>query len=118
VFFGSARVRSMAFAESALKRLKRKGGSSESHREAVHRSERGVDRARFYEDARRLAYLLTTWTMSLNQPHHRFCVCSGGGPGGQRQGLDHSSRCRTGTEPPHVFAGTVGQRESDLREEM
>jgi len=71
----------MAFAESALKRLKRKGGSSESHREAVHRAERGVDRARFYEDARRLAYLLTTWTMSLNQPHHRFCVCSGGGPG-------------------------------------
>src|SRR5205085_802178 len=57
VFFGSARVRSMAFAESALKRLKRKGGSSESHRDAVHRAERGVDRARFYEDARRLAYL-------------------------------------------------------------
>jgi len=81
VFFGSARVRSMAFAESALNRLKRKGGSSESHREAVHRAERGVDRARFYEDARRLAYLLTTWSLSLNQPHHRFCVCSGGGPG-------------------------------------
>jgi uncharacterized protein (TIGR00730 family) len=81
VFFGSARVRSMAFAEGALKRLKRRGGTSASSREAVRRAERGVDRARFYEDARRLAYLLTTWSLSLDQPHHRFVVCSGGGPG-------------------------------------
>jgi uncharacterized protein (TIGR00730 family) len=81
VFFGSARVRSMTFAEGALKRLKRRGGTSAASREALRRAERGVDRARFYEDARRLAFLLTTWSNSLNQPHHRFVVCSGGGPG-------------------------------------
>jgi uncharacterized protein (TIGR00730 family) len=81
VFFGSARVRSMAFAEAALKRLKRRNGTAPSSREAVRRAERGVDRARFYEDARKLAYLLTSWSLSLNQPHSRFVVCSGGGPG-------------------------------------
>jgi uncharacterized protein (TIGR00730 family) len=37
--------------------------------------------ARYYEDARRLAYLLTTWTKTLKSRRHRFVVTSGGGPG-------------------------------------
>jgi uncharacterized protein (TIGR00730 family) len=48
---------------------------------ALKRARRAVDSSKFYEDARRLAHLLTTWTMTLDSPNHRFVVCSGGGPG-------------------------------------
>ena len=37
--------------------------------------------ARYYEDARTLARLLTEWSKGLRQPSRRFLVCSGGGPG-------------------------------------
>ena len=37
--------------------------------------------ARYYEDARRLAGLLTRWTAELHSSRHRFVVTSGGGPG-------------------------------------
>ena len=38
--------------------------------------------ARFYEEARSLAFLLTTWARTLTGTrHHRFVVTSGGGPG-------------------------------------
>ena len=36
---------------------------------------------RYYEDARRLAYLLTEWSLGLQSNRHRFVVTSGGGPG-------------------------------------
>ncbi len=35
----------------------------------------------YYEDARRLAQLLTDWSKALHDPKRRFIVCSGGGPG-------------------------------------
>lgn len=50
-------------------------------RAAMKRARKMVDRAKFYEDARRLAHLLTKWSMALDSPNHRFVVCSGGGPG-------------------------------------
>ena len=37
--------------------------------------------AAFYEDARTLARLVSTWAMALPGPRHRFVVTSGGGPG-------------------------------------
>jgi uncharacterized protein (TIGR00730 family) len=37
--------------------------------------------ARFYDDARELARMVTTWSMSLEGGAHRRVVCSGGGPG-------------------------------------
>jgi len=37
--------------------------------------------ARYYEDARTLARLLTEWSEQLQAPSRRFVVCSGGGPG-------------------------------------
>jgi uncharacterized protein (TIGR00730 family) len=37
--------------------------------------------ARYYEDARRLAFMLTTWAKTLRFKRHRFVVTSGGGPG-------------------------------------
>jgi uncharacterized protein (TIGR00730 family) len=47
----------------------------------LKKSRKAVEWARFYEDARELARLLTTWTMSLQSENHRFVVTSGGGPG-------------------------------------
>ena len=37
--------------------------------------------ARYYEDARKLSYMITKWTQAISQPRHRFVVCTGGGPG-------------------------------------
>ncbi len=37
--------------------------------------------ARYYEDARTLARLLTEWSESIQNHSRRFVVCSGGGPG-------------------------------------
>jgi len=37
--------------------------------------------ARFYEEARKLAHMLTEWTTTLPGKRHRFVVTSGGGPG-------------------------------------
>ncbi len=36
---------------------------------------------RYYEDARKLAKMLTEWSRGLGNTHHRFVICSGGGPG-------------------------------------
>jgi uncharacterized protein (TIGR00730 family) len=35
----------------------------------------------YYEDARTLAHMLTSWSIGLPGNHHRFVVTSGGGPG-------------------------------------
>ncbi|NYF78306.1 TIGR00730 family Rossman fold protein [Granulicella arctica] len=37
--------------------------------------------SKYYEDARTLAGMLTTWAKALPGRHHRFVVTSGGGPG-------------------------------------
>src|SRR5208282_5980144 len=36
---------------------------------------------RYYQEARELARLITTWSKSLRSHAHRYVVCSGGGPG-------------------------------------
>jgi len=45
----------------------------------VHES--GGPLARYYEEARALARLLTKWSEEIRNTSHRFVVCSGGGPG-------------------------------------
>jgi uncharacterized protein (TIGR00730 family) len=80
VFFGSARVHSRVKAERALQRL-RSGKHGADYAAALKRSRKAVQWSRYYEDARALAKELTTWSMSLQSPRHRFVVCSGGGPG-------------------------------------
>ena len=40
-----------------------------------------VEMARYYEDARRLAQMLTHWAKKIPSRRHRFVVTSGGGPG-------------------------------------
>jgi uncharacterized protein (TIGR00730 family) len=82
VFFGSARTQSRMNAQRELKKLKAKGPlKTEEYKAALRRSSKAVEWSRYYEDARELAHLLTTWSMGLEFDRHRFVVCSGGGPG-------------------------------------
>ena len=83
VFFGSARTRSRECAEQALAALRETSASAatEEMDAARARANRAVAWSRYYEDARELAGRLTRWSLGLDQPHHRFVVCSGGGPG-------------------------------------
>jgi uncharacterized protein (TIGR00730 family) len=83
VFFGSARVHSRRRAQSALARLtaERARRPPKEYAAALKRSRKAVEWSRYYEEARELARLLTRWSLTLESPHHRFVVCSGGGPG-------------------------------------
>jgi len=82
VFFGSARVHSRQQAERALKVLQQKRGRKPAdHELLLKRSRKAVEWSRYYEEARELAAMLTSWSLSLEEPRRRFVVCSGGGPG-------------------------------------
>src|SRR6186713_1159594 len=82
VFFGSARIHSREHAEQALARLERRFGSrGETLNEHLTRGRKAVEWSKYYEDARTLARMLAEWSLTLDSPHHRFVVCSGGGPG-------------------------------------
>jgi len=78
VLFGSARVHSRERAELALSEHMTGGVVDDV---VLARARKAVEWSRYYEDARTLAKLLTTWSMSLDSPLHRFVVTSGGGPG-------------------------------------
>jgi uncharacterized protein (TIGR00730 family) len=82
VFFGSARVHSRQRAERALRVLQQKRGRKPAdHATLLKRSRKAVEWSRYYEEARELAFMLTEWSLSLEEPRRRFVVCSGGGPG-------------------------------------
>jgi uncharacterized protein (TIGR00730 family) len=79
VFFGSARFRSSAAAHENLTELDKKTGLQvPDERKTALAS---VDMARYYEDSRRLAFLLTQWSIQIPARRHRFVVTTGGGPG-------------------------------------
>jgi uncharacterized protein (TIGR00730 family) len=84
VFFGSARFHSRSQAEEALQLLEKPGSATPApheEQERIRHAKADVEMARYYEDARRLAFLITSWTKTINQPRHRFVICTGGGPG-------------------------------------
>jgi uncharacterized protein (TIGR00730 family) len=83
VFFGSARVDSRERAEHTLRTLRARGeaNADEQFEAELTRSRRAVEWARYYEEARELARLLTAWSLTLQSENHRFVVASGGGPG-------------------------------------
>jgi uncharacterized protein (TIGR00730 family) len=87
VFFGSARWASAVTAEQALTQLENPvpanpaPGASDPLQSALKRAHAAVEMARYYEDARKLAGMLTEWTITLPGKRHRFVVTSGGGPG-------------------------------------
>jgi uncharacterized protein (TIGR00730 family) len=84
VFFGSARFHSRSQAEEALQVLERPHSATlapAEERERLRLARADVEMARYYEDARKLAFLVTQWTKSVSQQRHRFVICTGGGPG-------------------------------------
>src|SRR5690349_9412402 len=83
VFFGSARFHSRSAAEKNLLAVEHSGASMppEERELALKRARAGLDMSRYYEDARRLAYLLTQWSREIPARRHRFVVTTGGGPG-------------------------------------
>src|SRR5437762_744771 len=83
VFFGSARVDSRERAERALQTLRARGeiGPQDLHAMELRKSRKALEWARYYEEARELARLLTAWSVTLPSENHRFVVTSGGGPG-------------------------------------
>jgi len=76
VFFGSARFHSL---EEAQKTMQGTGHSPEDGTRKI--AEAGVNMARYYEDARRMAFLLSEWASQIPARRHRFVVTTGGGPG-------------------------------------
>ncbi|MES2220400.1 MAG: TIGR00730 family Rossman fold protein [Acidobacteriota bacterium] len=98
VFFGSARFIALDEASRTLELLDTSGSatpaSAEEQPATAEQMASGqatelqrehavaaVEMAQYYEDARKLAYLLTQWSMTLRYKRHRFVVTSGGGPG-------------------------------------
>jgi len=83
VFFGSARVDSRERAERALRTLRARGvrDADDHYQQELTRSRKALEWARYYEEARELARLLTEWSRTLQSDNHRFVVTSGGGPG-------------------------------------
>ena len=76
VFFGSARFLSMADANKAAQQL-----TPEAEEAKRKMAQAGVDMARYYEDARRMAFLLSEWSANIPARRRRFVVTTGGGPG-------------------------------------
>jgi uncharacterized protein (TIGR00730 family) len=83
VFFGSARFQGRDNASSNLSTVEKNPASvSEAQLEKdLKRAHAAVDMARYYEDARRLAHMLTKWSIEIPARRHRFVVTTGGGPG-------------------------------------
>ena len=98
VFFGSARFRGKEEAAHEMELLDNTGSRAPAPSEEQpasipdiaagkatelqrKRAVAAVGMARYYEDARRLAQMLTYWTLKLPSRRHRFVVTSGGGPG-------------------------------------
>jgi uncharacterized protein (TIGR00730 family) len=98
VFFGSARFRALDVASSELELLANTGSaqpapeheqpatpeeieSGEASGLKLRLAEAAVEMAHYYEDARKLAWMVASWSKTLPGRRHRFVVTSGGGPG-------------------------------------
>src|SRR5215469_11242465 len=84
VFFGSARFQGEKDAAQALANLEKDSDSAASAAQLeqdLKRARASVDMARYYEDARKLAHMLTKWSITIPARRHRFVVTTGGGPG-------------------------------------
>jgi uncharacterized protein (TIGR00730 family) len=98
VFFGSARFRALDVAAAEFELLEEPDSTKRApeneqpatleeieHGEAsglrLRLAGAAIEMAAYYEDARKLAGMLSTWAATLPGPRHRFVVTSGGGPG-------------------------------------
>jgi uncharacterized protein (TIGR00730 family) len=83
VFFGSARFQGADAARKNLAAVENnvaKAPPAQQEKD-LKRAVAAVDMARYYEDARRLAHLLTEWSIQIPARRRRFVVTTGGGPG-------------------------------------
>jgi uncharacterized protein (TIGR00730 family) len=80
VFFGSARFQDGEASKKNLATIE-KDRAKTDYDEALKRANTAVDMARYYEDARRLAHMLTEWSTQIPARRQRFVVTTGGGPG-------------------------------------
>jgi uncharacterized protein (TIGR00730 family) len=98
VFFGSARFRALDVASHELELLENTGSikpapadeqparpeeveRGEASEQQLRLAEAAVEMARYYEDARTLAGMVSKWAMTLPGRRHRYVITSGGGPG-------------------------------------
>src|SRR5258707_3461157 len=83
VFFGSARFEGAAAARKNLTAAQKNDSKAPASQQGKNLKSAlaGVEMARYYEDARRLAYLLTKWSIQIPARRRRFVVTTGGGPG-------------------------------------
>jgi uncharacterized protein (TIGR00730 family) len=98
VFFGSARFRALDVASHELELLENTGSckpapadEQPARKEEVERgeasaqqlrlAEAAVEMSQYYEDARKLAGMVSRWAMTLPGRRHRYVITSGGGPG-------------------------------------
>jgi len=76
VFFGSARFHSL---EDARRAMEEAGSSADQAAQKMIHAR--MDMARYYEDSRRMAFLLSEWASHIPARRRRFVVTTGGGPG-------------------------------------
>jgi hypothetical protein len=83
VFFGSARFQGGDAAKKHLTAIEKNDAkiAAADQETNLKRARAAVDMARYYEDARRLAHLLTEWSIQIPARRRRFVVTTGGGPG-------------------------------------
>ena len=83
VFFGSARFQGRKDAEKNLAAVENNHAAvpADKLQEDLKLAQAGLDTARYYEDARKLAFLLTKWSVQIPARRRRFVVTTGGGPG-------------------------------------
>jgi uncharacterized protein (TIGR00730 family) len=83
VFFGSARFQGGEAARKNLSTVEKNEAklASAEHEAHLKIATAAVDMARYYEEARRLAHLLTEWSIKIPARRRRFVVTTGGGPG-------------------------------------
>src|ERR1700746_3308576 len=83
VFFGSARFQGRQDAAKHLETIEHNHTAGDAARvqEDLKLAQAQVNMARYYEDARKLAHMLTKWSIQIPARRHRFVVTTGGGPG-------------------------------------
>src|SRR5574340_244205 len=83
VFFGSARMLPHDKAREKLQEVmaRAKCGGPPPTSEELRAARMALKMSKYYEQARELAHLITTWSLSLKNGRHFLVVCSGGGPG-------------------------------------
>jgi len=83
VFFGSARFQGADAARKNLAALEKSDAKAPTAPpdQKLKDALAAVDMARYYEDARRLAHMLTEWSIQIPARRRRFVVTTGGGPG-------------------------------------